>query len=105
MHPVAPRIRRARLHAAQKFKLRPAGSDAMTVSRLGAFVALAVCFVAGYFLAGWWSNARDTTPLAKISARVDYLNGLQESQDTPGDDVRTEVKALAEECRGTEGSR
>jgi hypothetical protein len=49
---------------------------AFTLSRLGALVALAVCFVAGYFLAGWWSSARDTTPLVKICARVDYLNGL-----------------------------
>ena len=72
---------------------------AFTLSRLGALVALAFCFVAGYFLAGLWSSARDTTPLAKICARVDYLNGLQESQDTPSDDMRTEVKALAEECR------
>jgi hypothetical protein len=65
---------------------------AFTLSRLGALVALAFCFVAGYFLAGLWSSARDTTPLAKICARVDYLNGLQESQDTPGDDMRTQVK-------------
>jgi hypothetical protein len=72
----------------------------MTITRLGTLVALALCFVAGYLVAGWWSSsARDTTPLAKICARVDYLNGLQESQDAPGDDVRTEVKALAEECR------
>jgi hypothetical protein len=64
-----------------------------------AIVALALCFIVGYLLAGWWSRSRDTSPLVKICARVDYLNGLQESQDAPGDDVRTEVKALAEECR------
>jgi hypothetical protein len=72
---------------------------AFTLSRLGALIALAVCFVAGYFLAGWWSSARDTTPLVKICARVDYLNGLQESQDVPGDEVRAEIKALLEQCR------
>jgi hypothetical protein len=73
---------------------------AFAVTRLGAVVALALCFIAGYFLAGCWSSsARDTSPLAKICARVDYLNGLQESQDAPGDDVRAEVKALAEQCQ------
>jgi hypothetical protein len=40
---------------------------------------LAFCFVAGYFLAGLWSSARDTSPLAQICARVDYVNGLQEN--------------------------
>jgi hypothetical protein len=70
---------------------------AFTLTRLGALVALALCFVAGYVLAGLWSNARDTSPLVKICARVDYLNGLQESQDAPGDDVRAEVKALLEQ--------
>jgi hypothetical protein len=48
----------------------------MTVSRLFALVALALCFVAGYLLAGLWSSARDTSPLAH---RVDYVNGLQEN--------------------------
>jgi hypothetical protein len=51
----------------------------MTVPRLVAVVALALCFVAGYFLAGLWSSARDTSPLAQICARVDYVNGLQEN--------------------------
>ena len=37
------------------------------------------CFVAGYFLAGLWWSARDTSPLAQICARVDYVNGLQEN--------------------------
>jgi hypothetical protein len=72
---------------------------AFTLTRLGALVALALCFVAGYFVASLWSGARDTSPLVKICARVDYLNGLQESQDTPGDDVRAEIKALLEQCR------
>jgi hypothetical protein len=75
----------------------------MTVSRLVAFVAPALCFVAGYFVAGWWSSARDTSPLAQICARVDYLNGLQENlkggQDAASDEVGVELKALVEQCR------
>jgi len=74
-----------------------------TVSRLGVLAALVICFVAGYLVAGLWSNARDTTPLAQICARVDYLNGLQENlkggQDAAGDEVERELKALAEQCR------
>jgi hypothetical protein len=74
----------------------------MNVSRLGAFIALAFCFVAGYFLADWWSRARDTTPLAQICARVDYVNSLQENlkgQDAASDEVRAEFKTLVEQCR------
>ena len=75
------------------------------MSRLGlfvAFVALALCFVAGYLLAGWWSRARDTTPLAQICARVDYVSSLQENlkgQDAASEDVRGELKRLVEQCR------
>ena len=74
----------------------------MTVPRLVALVALAFCFIAGYFLANLWSNARDTTPLAQICARVDYVNGLQENlkgQDAASEEVRAEFKALVEQCR------
>ena len=74
----------------------------MTVSRLVAFVALAFCFVAGYLLAGLWWGARDTSPLAQICARVDYVNGLQENlkgQEAASEEVRAEFKALVEECR------
>jgi hypothetical protein len=75
----------------------------MRVSRLGAFLALAFCFVAGYLLAGWWwSSARDTSPLAQICARVDYVNGLQENlkgQEAASEEVRAEFKALVEQCR------
>jgi hypothetical protein len=70
----------------------------MTVSRLAALVALAFCFVAGYFLADLWSR-RDTSPLAQICARVDYVNGLQENlKDAASEEVR-EFKALVEQCR------
>jgi hypothetical protein len=74
----------------------------MAVSRLVAFVALAFCFAAGYFVAGLWSRARDTSPLAQICARVDYVNGLQENlkgQDAATDEARAEFKALVEQCR------
>jgi hypothetical protein len=75
----------------------------MTGSRLVVFVALALCFVAGYVVAGLWSSARDTSPLAQICARVDYVNGLQENlkggQDAASDEVGGELKALVEQCR------
>ena len=72
------------------------------MSRLGAFLALAFCFVAGYLLAGWWSSGRDTNPLAQICARVDYVNGLQENlkeQEAASEEVQSEFKALVEQCR------
>jgi hypothetical protein len=73
----------------------------MTVTRLTAVVALIFCFVAGYFLAGLWSSARDTSPLAQICARVDYVNSLQENLhgQLAGDEVGAELKALVEQCR------
>jgi hypothetical protein len=75
----------------------------MSVSRIVTVVALAFCFVAGYFLAVWWSSARDTNLLAQICARVDYVNGLQENlkggQDAASDEVGVELKALVEQCR------
>jgi HAMP domain-containing protein len=75
----------------------------MAVPRLVALVALALCFVAGYLLASWWwSSARDTSPLAQIRARVDYVNGLQENlkgQEAASEEVRAEFKALVEQCR------
>jgi hypothetical protein len=74
----------------------------LTVSRLGALIALAFFFVAGYFLAGLWWSARDTSPLAQICARVDYVNGLQENlkgQEAASEEVRAEFKAQVEQCR------
>jgi len=72
------------------------------MSRLGILAALAVCFVAGYFVAGLWSNGRDTSPLAQICARVDYVSSLQDNlkgQDAASEDVRLELKRLVEQCR------
>jgi len=74
----------------------------MTVSRLVALVALAFCFVAGYLFADLWSSARDTSPLAQICARVDYVDGLQETlKDSASEEMRIEIKALVEQCRTT----
>jgi hypothetical protein len=70
------------------------------VTRLAAVVALVSCFVAGYFLAGLWSDARDTSPLARICARVDYVNSLQEHyKDAASEEVQAELNALVEQCR------
>jgi hypothetical protein len=71
----------------------------MTVSRLVAVVALVLCFVAGYFVADLRSR-RDTSPLARICSRVDYVNGLQENpKDAASEEVRAELSALVEQCR------
>jgi hypothetical protein len=64
------------------------------VTRLAA--AFVFCFVAGYFVTGWWSR-RDTSPLAQICARVDYVNCLQENlKEVASGEVQAELKALAE---------
>jgi hypothetical protein len=81
---------------------RQAKEKGEPVSRLGLVVALALCFAAGYLLAGLWSSGRDTTPLAQICARVDYVNSLQENlkgPDAASEDVRGELKRLVEQCR------
>ena len=79
-----------------------AASGSLTVSRTSALVALAVCFVAGYLLAGWWSGTRNLSPLEQICARVDYVNSLQENlegQQAASEEVRSEFKTLVEQCR------
>ena len=57
-------------------------------------------------MASWlWGardRARDTTPLAQICARVDYVNSLQENlegQAAASEEVRAEFKTLVEQCR------
>jgi hypothetical protein len=81
---------------------RPTRRGNPIVSRLGALVALAVCFLAaGYFLGSWW-HARDTGRLAQICARVDYVNSLQENlkgPDAASEQVGNELRALVEQCR------
>ena len=50
---------------------------------------------ARYFLAGLWSRARDTSPLAQICARVDYVSSLQEHlKDDASEEMRTELKEI-----------
>ena len=70
------------------------------MSRLGILAALAVCFVAGYFVAGLWATPRDTSPLAQICARVDYVSSLQEHlKDDASKEIRSELNTLVEQCR------
>jgi hypothetical protein len=73
---------------------------AFSVSRAVAGALLLLCAVAGYLFAEWWLGGRDTTRLAKICDRVDYINGLQ--QEFGGDvceEMREQLKAAVEECR------
>jgi hypothetical protein len=71
-------------------------------------VLLGACFIAGYLVAEWWWGTRDTTALAQICARIDYVNGLQEGlqgQMGASPEVRDEFKALVEQCRSALRSR
>jgi hypothetical protein len=88
--------------------LKPSGRASTLVSslpyrsRLVQACLLGLCVLAGYLIAGRLSGTRDTTPLAQICARVDYVNGLQEElqgQQAASQEVRDEFKALVEECR------
>lgn len=79
--------------------LPPARKGDPEMSRLGVLAALAVCFVAGYFVAGLWSNGRDTSPLAQICSRVDYVSSLQENIKDASEEMRTELDTLVEQCR------
>jgi hypothetical protein len=42
---------------------------------VAAGLACVISFAAGYLLAGWWSDAHDTTPLEQI---CDHVNSLEE---------------------------
>jgi hypothetical protein len=71
-------------------------------SRLVQALMFAVCFVAGYSVAGWWPGEDDTTPLQEICARIDYVNGLQEKlkgQEAASEEIQAEFKKLIEQCR------
>ena len=64
---------------------------------LAAGLACVICFVAGYLLAGWWSDAHDTTPLEQI---CDHVNSLEEEfPEQQDEEVRHQFKALVEQCR------
>ena len=65
-------------------------------------VLLGACFVAGYLIAEHWSGTRESTALAQLCARIDYVNGLQEElqgQLGPTQEVRDEFKALVDAVR------
>ena len=71
-------------------------------------VLLAVCGGAGYLIAERWWGTRDSTALAQICARIDYVNGLQEELQGrlgPTQEVGDEFKALVEQCRAALRSR
>jgi hypothetical protein len=77
-------------------------ASSLSLLRLGQAFLLGLCVLAGYLVAGWWWGTRDTTPLARICARVDYVNGLQEElqgQQAASEEVRDEFKALVDDCR------
>ena len=64
---------------------------------LAAGLACVICFVAGYLLAGWWSDAHGTTPLEQI---CDHVNSLEEEfPEQQDEEVRHQFKALVEQCR------
>jgi hypothetical protein len=70
------------------------------VSRLAGALLIVLSVVAGYLLAGWLSGGRDTTPLARICARVDYVNSLQEQlPERLSEEMQNELALLGEQCR------
>jgi hypothetical protein len=79
----------------------------LRVSHLVAGLACVICFVAGYLLAGSWSDANDTTPLEQICARVDHVNSLQElpEQQAASEEVRHQLEALVEQCQSALSDR
>ena len=67
---------------------------------LVAGLACVISFVAGYLLAGGWSDADDATPLEQICVRVDQVNSLEEElPEQQDEEVRHQFKALVEQCR------
>jgi hypothetical protein len=67
-----------------------------------AILLILLSVAAGYLAARWCSGARDTTPLAQICARVDYMNELQqeiEGAQALSQEMRAEFSALVEQCR------
>jgi hypothetical protein len=84
------------------------GVSSWRVSRLTAGLLLVLSVAAGYLFAAWLSGLRDSTPLAQICARIDYVNGLQkqlEGQQAASEEVREQFKELVEQCRAALGGR
>ena len=80
----------------------------LRVSHLVAGLACVICFVAGYLLAGSWSDANDTTPLEQICARVDHVNSLQEElpeRQAASEEVRRQLEALENQCQSALSDR
>jgi len=80
--------------------------QSLSVSRLTAGALLLMCVAAGYLSAEWWFSSRDTTQLAKICGRVEYINGLQQRFGADiNEEVREQLSAAVEECRSALHSR
>ena len=66
-------------------------------------ILLALCVVAGFLMAFWWSDLGNTAgQLREICAQVEYIDSLQEDlkgQQHPAKQVRDEFRALVEQCR------
>jgi hypothetical protein len=80
-----------------------ASSEIRRVPVLAAVGALALCFILGFFVAGiLWTSTRDPAAMARLCARVEYVNGLQENlkeYEPANEHVRNEFRASVEECR------
>ena len=78
----------------------------LRVSHLVAGLACVICFVAGYLLAGSWSDANHTTPLEQICARVDHVNSLEEDfPEQRDEEVRHQLEALENQCQSALSDR
>jgi hypothetical protein len=70
------------------------------LSRLVGALIIMLCVVAGYLFVSWLSGGRDTTPLARICARIDYVNSLQQQLSEPlSEEMQNEFAMLVEQCR------
>jgi Transglycosylase SLT domain len=67
-----------------------AASRSLTVRRANALVALAVCFFAGYLLAGWWSETCGGLTEQASAAEPNEI-GSAEEQQTPSQPVSTDT--------------
>jgi len=72
----------------------------LRLSRLVGALLIVLSVVAGYLFAGWLWGERDTAPLARICARVDYVNSLQQQlPERLSGEMQNELALLVEHCR------
>jgi hypothetical protein len=72
-----------------------AASRSLTVRRASALVALAVCFVAGYLLAGSWSETRGGLTEQTRAAEPDEIGTTEERQRAPSQPLSTDTLCSA----------